>query len=319
MVALRVGEPFARALDGVSEGRCTFIAIEHMFEQMARPAVPHTAAWTVSRPGSSVALALRQAPRPRLRRARAHLANRAVEESAVVRRYEEPIEVRAARQAESAAGEGAAPGPPDAFVWRGRLYVVREVLDHWQERRPWWRDALDGGEPAGQGMQGGRAVRAGGAGRRLRVRRVGLSATRVGCPLPWGRWVRQRLPPSSAAPGSVRCGGSRRARGGRPAPASTTSEPTRPCSSGACCGLRTEAAGDDHHTGRGDGSVHPRADRAVPVEPARASHSRGVAERYLQSRLAAAGGGGAGVGAVRHPQQQVPAASGRCCPQWRLS
>lgn len=71
----------------------------------------------------------------------------------MVRRYEEPIEVRAARQAESAAGEGGAPGAPDAFVWRGRLYVVREVLDHWQERRPWWRDALDGGEPAGQGMQ----------------------------------------------------------------------------------------------------------------------------------------------------------------------
>ena len=72
----------------------------------------------------------------------------------MVRRYEEPIEVRAARQAESAAGEGAAPGAPDAFVWRGRLYVVREVLDHWQERRPWWRDALDGSEPAGQGGQG---------------------------------------------------------------------------------------------------------------------------------------------------------------------
>ena len=72
----------------------------------------------------------------------------------MVRRYEEPIEVRAARQAESAAGEGAAPGAPDAFVWRGRLYVVREVLDHWQERRPWWRDALDGSEPAGQGVQG---------------------------------------------------------------------------------------------------------------------------------------------------------------------
>ena len=76
----------------------------------------------------------------------------------MVRRYEEPIEVRAARQAESAAGEGAAPGAPDAFVWRGRLYVVREVLDHWQERRPWWRDALDGSEPAGQGVQGVQGV-----------------------------------------------------------------------------------------------------------------------------------------------------------------
>jgi len=51
----------------------------------------------------------------------------------VVRRYEEPIEVR----------EG---DVPEAFVWRGRLYVVRAVLDHWQERRSWWRDAhRDGG------------------------------------------------------------------------------------------------------------------------------------------------------------------------------
>ena len=51
----------------------------------------------------------------------------------MVRRYEEPIEVR----------EG---DVPEAFVWRGRLYVVRAVLDHWQERRSWWRDAhRDGG------------------------------------------------------------------------------------------------------------------------------------------------------------------------------
>jgi hypothetical protein len=57
----------------------------------------------------------------------------------VVRRYEEPIEVRAL--ADQAAPEGVP--APDAFLWRGRLYVVRQVLDHWKERRPWWRDALD--------------------------------------------------------------------------------------------------------------------------------------------------------------------------------
>jgi hypothetical protein len=74
----------------------------------------------------------------------------------VVRRYEEPIEVRAARQAESTAGEAGGPAAPDAFVWRGRLYVVREVLDHWQERRPWWRDALDTPEPGGPGGTAGR-------------------------------------------------------------------------------------------------------------------------------------------------------------------
>lgn len=73
----------------------------------------------------------------------------------MVRRYEEPIEVRAARQAEPAAGDTDGPAAPDAFVWRGRLYVVREVLDHWQERRPWWRDALDAGEPGGTGGLGG--------------------------------------------------------------------------------------------------------------------------------------------------------------------
>lgn len=62
----------------------------------------------------------------------------------MVRRYEEPIEVRAA--GEQAAPDGASagsPGAPAAFLWRGRLYVVRQVLDHWKERRPWWRDALD--------------------------------------------------------------------------------------------------------------------------------------------------------------------------------
>lgn len=71
----------------------------------------------------------------------------------MVRRYEEPIEVRqsvlagapaAARGAVAEAGPEALAGP-EAFVWRGRLYVVRAVLDRWQERRPWWRDAREQG------------------------------------------------------------------------------------------------------------------------------------------------------------------------------
>ncbi|MEO5980674.1 MAG: DUF6504 family protein [Pedococcus sp.] len=65
----------------------------------------------------------------------------------MVRRYEEPIEVRqAVVGADRATTEGgpAAPGP-EAFVWRGRLYVVRAVLDRWQERRPWWREAREQG------------------------------------------------------------------------------------------------------------------------------------------------------------------------------
>jgi Family of unknown function (DUF6504) len=37
-----------------------------------------------------------------------------------------------------------AQGPsPSAFLWRGRLYIVRDVIGHWRERRAWWRDALD--------------------------------------------------------------------------------------------------------------------------------------------------------------------------------
>jgi predicted transcriptional regulator len=35
---------------------------------------------------------------------------------------------------------------PAEFIWRGRLYVVRDVLAHWRERRAWWRDALDAEE-----------------------------------------------------------------------------------------------------------------------------------------------------------------------------
>lgn len=30
-------------------------------------------------------------------------------------------------------------GEPSAFVWRGRLFVVREVLATWSARLPWWQ------------------------------------------------------------------------------------------------------------------------------------------------------------------------------------
>jgi hypothetical protein len=74
------------------------------------------------------------------------------EEHPVVRRYEETIEVREGVRDDLPSGAPDGPGEgggrgPEAFVWRGRLYVVRAVLDRWQERRPWWRDARerDGG------------------------------------------------------------------------------------------------------------------------------------------------------------------------------
>ena len=52
----------------------------------------------------------------------------------MVRRYDDPIDVQARP------GAPDEPEQPTAFVWRGRLYVVRGVLAHWYERRAWWRD-----------------------------------------------------------------------------------------------------------------------------------------------------------------------------------
>ncbi len=75
----------------------------------------------------------------------------------MVRRYEEHIEVQAGM---GVAGVGVAgvgvldrgdidcvgDRTPSAFLWRGRLYIVRAVIGHWRERRAWWREALDSDE-----------------------------------------------------------------------------------------------------------------------------------------------------------------------------
>lgn len=73
----------------------------------------------------------------------------------MVRRYCEPVEVKAvpSRVPDDLADDvgprsGPAPGQPEAFLWRGRLYVVRAVLGRWRERRAWWHEALD--PPPGQ-------------------------------------------------------------------------------------------------------------------------------------------------------------------------
>lgn len=50
----------------------------------------------------------------------------------MVRRYDEPVEVRPAGVGGSGGSE------PATFLWRGRLYVVRGILGHWRERRAWW-------------------------------------------------------------------------------------------------------------------------------------------------------------------------------------
>ena len=43
------------------------------------------------------------------------------------RTYAEPVEV------------GVSGGRPARFVWRGRLYTVLGVLDHWVISREWWK------------------------------------------------------------------------------------------------------------------------------------------------------------------------------------
>lgn len=60
------------------------------------------------------------------------------------RRHADPVEVRL--RAEPS-------GPvPDAFLWRDRLYVVREVLARWTESGSWWTGtairALASGAPS---------------------------------------------------------------------------------------------------------------------------------------------------------------------------
>ena len=47
----------------------------------------------------------------------------------VGRLYGEPVDVQTADD-----------GSPARFVWRGRLYAVRAVLEHWAANREWWRD-----------------------------------------------------------------------------------------------------------------------------------------------------------------------------------
>jgi hypothetical protein len=59
------------------------------------------------------------------------------------RRYADRVEVRPREQRDEAGG-----CPPDSFLWRGRLYVVRSVLGHWRERRAWWN------EPAARAVHG---------------------------------------------------------------------------------------------------------------------------------------------------------------------
>lgn len=50
--------------------------------------------------------------------------------------YGEPVDVQTRED-----------GRPSRFVWRGRLYTVRAILEHWVVNREWWAADL----PAGSG------------------------------------------------------------------------------------------------------------------------------------------------------------------------
>lgn len=82
----------------------------------------------------------------------------------MARQYGEGIEVREVGGS-GAGGSGTVTRAPQAFLWRGRLYVVRAVLGHWWEPRAWWTalpvrmlrgedfdgDDADGASPAPRG------------------------------------------------------------------------------------------------------------------------------------------------------------------------
>jgi Family of unknown function (DUF6504) len=50
--------------------------------------------------------------------------------------YGEPVNVQARDD-----------GRPVRFVWRGRLYTVQAILEHWVINREWWREPGVPGEP----------------------------------------------------------------------------------------------------------------------------------------------------------------------------
>ncbi len=65
-----------------------------------------------------------------------------------MRRYDDPVEVRKGADED-----------PEQFLWRGRLWQVREVVAHWVETGAWWArrpadheaDRPDG-QPGGVGV-----------------------------------------------------------------------------------------------------------------------------------------------------------------------
>jgi hypothetical protein len=74
-----------------------------------------------------------------------------------VRTYGEVIDVRTTGNgAQDGLRDGAHPadGAPAQFVWRGRLYLVRDVLAHWVELGTWWTLPRRAAVPQGVGVPG---------------------------------------------------------------------------------------------------------------------------------------------------------------------
>ncbi|HEX6887687.1 MAG TPA: DUF6504 family protein [Candidatus Nanopelagicales bacterium] len=69
----------------------------------------------------------------------------------MTRTYADPIDVRSIDDPhDQLLGQPGEPRPAQ-FLWRGRLYLVREVIAHWIESSAWWggsRRSLEGAIPA---------------------------------------------------------------------------------------------------------------------------------------------------------------------------
>ena len=82
-----------------------------------------------------------------------------------MRRYDEPVEVRKGGldeiAAEGAAGRVGGVGgesAPTQFLWRDRLWQVRQVVAHWVETGAWWQGAEAGsvlGDASGAAAEAG--------------------------------------------------------------------------------------------------------------------------------------------------------------------